>query len=1222
MSSSKAPFSSMSSAFKSLLGVGKGASKGSSSSSSSSSSSVPPPPSQDPLPSSRGSFSRFTNSNVDDEISAILDPTPLLAGYPSSVSLSEHPPGGDGASSPAVGVGVGGWVGFDDDDDNDSNNSHVEGGGGRRSCSSGTDDDDLEEEALEERFLERMSLRANTYSREDMDLLDRVSFVNAGIDGSGGTGTGTGTGPSSSSSQPTGPGGGVSGGSFAFPHLPPQFFHSTVFQGGTAGGAGGANNAFSSVCGASTYQYRLVLAADYIRDALHRRPLQIVPYGRFQRFAQCLNSSGYWDYTIVVVILGHMALGFFENPTDSCADAAWVTWFEIVCQFFYVADIVVGVGALGVRRYCSKGWNVNRVLINVFMLFNWFAASGLWCNTAGRPMRSLLLISRVAILRQTIDSMAKSVPKAAEVFIMFAITVLFYALLGQVLFNGLYFDLDVEFDGAFDSFGRAVLAMFVLSTTENYPFVMYPALNNENSSKSTRLAIQVTGIVFFMSYVMLVVYILLALFQAALYNTWRKELEVNQLKSRVEMYNSLLTAYHVILDDSRKLLTLQNWKDLVVILQPDCSEREVKLMFMFMDTEDKGAITLKQFVGGAAGALTFDFAQIRNEMAVLAATKRGDYFYGSWLRPPLKRFMRTKVWRYSIYLVVVLHTILMIVSPYPMPSRYEKAVSALLAFSVVEIILKIVAYPLLQYWRPFSRFDFLVIVGSVVVEWVLPELSPDTSGLGTARAVSRCIRVLRLVSLSRHMRQLTTTVGRVRIVVFRFFIIFVLLIYTFASVALIVFKGNLPPDYDPNMNDENDDIDVLDPKVTLNTLPEAMLALFQMAVTNNWQDVMFYNCVAPDDDNYMNAKPRVSLWASLFFVVFYIIVVWFGTNIMGAVIIDAYVTVVEAREREDAKIALERAAPGDANGGGSAGGVKRVVSPNKKLGHKTRRRVDSLGTDPNDARGKDPTQTDPVALMGQFITIKRRRSLSQSANLDSSGDAAGGGGAAAAAAGFGVGGGGTGAAPAGVGVGVGAAGSKNRQGAGGASASAATERPAPFAGIAAPERGEGRVSFSTAPPTLPPSPGSRSRTGSDSERNSGAAANPEGRRSLDSSPKITGLTGAGTSLEDRNFSRLVVKKLSSIDQRIQSDVVGNEGDLNCPEVLQALSTRVADTHTSIRRNSAVIQNNLDLGSLRAFQPLAAGDPGAGGGFTRSGSSRSITSKSSKSNSAVDGDMSP
>ena len=123
---------------------------------------------------------------------------------------------------------------------------------------------------------------------------------------------------------------------------------------------------------------------------------------------------------------------------------------------------------------------------------------------------------------------------------------------------------------------------------------------------------------------------------------------------------------------------------------------------------------------------------------------------------------------------------------------------------------------------------------------------------------------------------------------------------SFAGVAVLMFHGNISEDYDPN---DDDQFDVLDPQAQLNTMDEALYALFQIAVTNNWQDIMFINIVDGQ---------KVQMWGSVFFIAYFVVVVWFGTNIMGAVVIEAYVTAVDRRDLE----AKERQG-GRGEGGGS-----------------------------------------------------------------------------------------------------------------------------------------------------------------------------------------------------------------------------------------------------------------------------------------------------------------
>ena len=88
-----------------------------------------------------------------------------------------------------------------------------------------------------------------------------------------------------------------------------------------------------------------------------------------------------------------------------------------------------------------------------------------------------------------------------------------YAGVGCVLFRHEYAVVVASADsmsshGNFDHFASAFLTLFVLTTTENYPAVMMPTLNSGNSQT------HVTGPVFFISFLVLVVFVLLPLLLA------------------------------------------------------------------------------------------------------------------------------------------------------------------------------------------------------------------------------------------------------------------------------------------------------------------------------------------------------------------------------------------------------------------------------------------------------------------------------------------------------------------------------------------------------------------------------------------------------------------------------------------------------------------------------------------------------------------------------------
>ena len=136
------------------------------------------------------------------------------------------------------------------------------------------------------------------------------------------------------------------------PHLPAQLFNDTVFT---------ASNL--------DLEHKLIMAADYISDAIHGRNLQVIPTDQKQKFALQVISHWVYDGLIVSTIIFHMVLGAFEDPTNSSKDSMLITWIDFSVNFLYLADIFVGIMALGWKRFLTKKWNQVRCAIVCFMLF-------------------------------------------------------------------------------------------------------------------------------------------------------------------------------------------------------------------------------------------------------------------------------------------------------------------------------------------------------------------------------------------------------------------------------------------------------------------------------------------------------------------------------------------------------------------------------------------------------------------------------------------------------------------------------------------------------------------------------------------------------------------------------------------------------------------------------------------------------------------------------------
>jgi hypothetical protein len=95
-----------------------------------------------------------------------------------------------------------------------------------------------------------------------------------------------------------------------------------------------------------------------------------------------------------------------------------------------------------------------------------------------------------------------------------------------------------------------------------------------------------------------------------------------------------------------------------------------------------------------------------------------------------------------------------------------------------------IGYPMINFWKLFSKFDLTIVCVSIIAEWILPAIAynedlwpTQTNDLKNIGRMTQSIRCLRVLTMSRKLRELLSTVFGVRHVIFRFFFIFLLLIY-------------------------------------------------------------------------------------------------------------------------------------------------------------------------------------------------------------------------------------------------------------------------------------------------------------------------------------------------------------------------------------------------------------------------------------------------------------
>ena len=158
--------------------------------------------------------------------------------------------------------------------------------------------------------------------------------------------------------------------------------------------------------------------------------------------------------------------------------------------------------------------------------------------------------------------------------------------------------------------------------------------------------------------------------------------------------------------------------------------------------------------------------------------------------------------------------------------EYCSLVSALISVSDV-LIHSAAASVQSSYWRSsWARFDAAVVGLNFVATFLLCCGGTAWGGFGTVLKLSRPLRVLRFASLTRTIQKFFKLVTPIVNLVMKFGLVYWLITYSFAVVGFEVFAT------DGVANDTTQQVRRFD------TFPYALMALFQITISNNWNDIL------------------------------------------------------------------------------------------------------------------------------------------------------------------------------------------------------------------------------------------------------------------------------------------------------------------------------------------------------------------------------------------------
>eukprot|EP00941_MAST-03F_sp_MAST-3F-sp1_P001585 g1585.t1 len=272
----------------------------------------------------------------------------------------------------------------------------------------------------------------------------------------------------------------------------------------------------------------------------------------------------------------------------------WTNWVECCILFIVFCHIIVH------RVYSQRGrWGF--LFTFLWLIFSADLVAHMTLSNKkfslprlSRPLRPLLLASLFHTYRYLCTSLIKVVPRILPAIVMIVIIMLGYAVWGVQAFSDKFTQRCYELGGKglenFHSLGHAALAVFVLLSEENYPYIMYPA----------QLASPYHAFVYFTSFLVIMLFLLIPLLLALTYSQYKINIETEFEKEIVRKHLGMLVAFHVLQDtpydaDNSSTIPFDVWADIVMELRPNIAQEDLILMASSIrQSNDEGHLSARR----------------------------------------------------------------------------------------------------------------------------------------------------------------------------------------------------------------------------------------------------------------------------------------------------------------------------------------------------------------------------------------------------------------------------------------------------------------------------------------------------------------------------------------------------------------------------------------------------------------------------------------------------
>ncbi|XP_044739100.1 two pore calcium channel protein 1-like isoform X2 [Chrysoperla carnea] len=483
-----------------------------------------------------------------------------------------------------------------------------------------------------------------------------------------------------------------------------------------------------------------------------------------------------------------------------------------------------------------------------------------------RALRPIFLADTKACggVRRFIRQILQSLPPIFDMFGLLLFFIAIYALVGYYLFNQ---DDNVYFASLSDSF----VSLFVLMTTANFPDVMMPSY-----------AVSKWNVLFFISYIATVLYVLMNLMLAVVYETFTRIEREKFKKLLLHKRHACQLAFRMLVSkQTPNYMRFKQFYGLIRYYEPRKTLFDTVLMFKYLNTSNTGLLTLNEFIK-VYDACTLRWIHYNPQLQWFE-----DIPY-SFIRSICKICHIIISWKYFeniIYTLIIGNGLSMLIRlSEPADNLNESAVMfcgswdtiLFLSLFTIEAIIRILGMgPKLYMESGWNLYDMTVTI-LAIYGVILIRMNPNLRLV----VIFRPLRLIRLYKMKKRYRDVFGTLVILFPLLCSVFLVMLVVYYFFAIIGMELFAG-----YDMKnccVNSTVEDFYKYNSNGTtalgyyyLNNFDDiitSMVTLFELAVVNNWFITMTAYAIV------------MSPWSRIFFMLFYICMLVVITIIVASVL--------------------------------------------------------------------------------------------------------------------------------------------------------------------------------------------------------------------------------------------------------------------------------------------------------------------------------------------------